>query len=217
MLAKLFSSPLLQNSSVGLRRITGQDLLNPIRLTHPRSFIPKGKIGKRLKRKLDEAPPPRKQDIFDIYKPVTTIEENYKDGFTAQELEESSELVKKALRLNNASNDEIFKFRLEQAVKKFQKFPNDTGSSAVQIAVMTERVLHMANHVGKNRSDHTAKRALQQLLDRRRRLMNYLRRTDFHYYKWVIHEYGLPDAMPKDAHHSSNFHLFQNKNLSTKI
>ncbi len=82
---------------------------------------------------------------------------------------------------------------------------------------MTERVLHMANHVGKNRKDQTAKRGLQQLLDRRRRLMHYLRRTDFHYYKWVINEYGLPDAMPKNAHHAQNFHLAQNKSLSTKI
>lgn len=61
-----------------------------------------------------------------------TLYFSYKDGFTAQEVEGSSELVKKALRLNNASNDEIFKFRLEQAIKKFQKFPNDTGTPAVQ-------------------------------------------------------------------------------------
>jgi len=74
MLSKLFTNSFFQTTSVGLRRITGQDLLNPIRLTHPRSFIPKGKIGKRLKRKMDDSPPPRKQDVFDIYKPITIQE-----------------------------------------------------------------------------------------------------------------------------------------------
>jgi len=40
--------------------------------------------------------------------------------------------VKKALRLNNANTKEILQFRIKQAVAKYQKFPNDTGSTAVQ-------------------------------------------------------------------------------------
>lgn len=76
---------------------------------------------------------------------------------------------------------------------------------------MCERVLHMANHLARNRQDHVTKRALQQLLDRRRRLMGYLRRTNFHEYKWVTKEYGLPDAVPHNAHHASNFHLGYHK------
>ena len=82
---------------------------------------------------------------------------------------------------------------------------------------MTERILHMTNHLGRNRQDTKAKRSLQLLLDRRRKMMEYLRRTDYHYYKWVITTYNLPDVCAPFYHHKTDFHLAFNKSLSSKI
>lgn len=53
-------------------------------------------------------------------------------GFTKEELEGTNDQIKRALSLNNASPTGILKFRIAQAVKKFGKNPNDTGSAAVQ-------------------------------------------------------------------------------------
>ena len=81
---------------------------------------------------------------------------------------------------------------------------------------MTERILHVTNHLGKNRQDKKAKRSLQILLDRRRKMMEYLRRTDYHYYKWILQTYNLPDNVTTDAHQKTDFHLRFNKSLSAK-
>lgn len=57
---------------------------------------------------------------------------SYKDGFTAEELADTNDMIKKALRMNNASTVEIHQYRIQQAIKKFQRFPNDTGNPTVQ-------------------------------------------------------------------------------------
>ncbi len=77
--------------------------------------------------------------------------------------------------------------------------------------------MHNANHLMKNRQDKVAKRRLQELLDRRRNMMDYLRRTDFHGYKWVTQTYNLPDTCSPNYHHRDNFYMRPNRSLSTKI
>ena len=76
---------------------------------------------------------------------------------------------------------------------------------------MSERVLWMATHVSNNRQDKEAYRALQKLIDQRRIMLNYLRRTNYHYYKWVTTEYNLPATAPLNAHHKQNLKLYRNK------
>lgn len=57
-------------------------------------------------------------------------------------MKEVPESIKRALTLENAAPSEILAYKIKNAIKKFQKNPLDTGSLPVQIAVLTERILH---------------------------------------------------------------------------
>lgn len=76
---------------------------------------------------------------------------------------------------------------------------------------MSEKIIHLLNHTNKNRKDHTTNRFLMKLIDRRRNMLNYLRRTDYHYYKWVISEYHIPDIISLNANHKKNMRGIPNR------
>eukprot|EP01017_Pseudomicrothorax_dubius_P049404 TRINITY_DN9184_c0_g1_i1.p1 TRINITY_DN9184_c0_g1~~TRINITY_DN9184_c0_g1_i1.p1 ORF type:complete len:213 (+),score=29.38 TRINITY_DN9184_c0_g1_i1:103-741(+) len=132
-----------------------------------------------------------------------SLTESYKGGFLPEEVADTPEVVKRVLRLENATPSEIKKFRIAQALKKFQTSPTDSGTPTVQIAAMSERIIHMINYLNKNRRDKEGYRALQKLVDRRRKLLNYLMRKHYHLYKWVISEYRVPDVMPMTVLHKT--------------
>ena len=79
------------------------------------------------------------------------------------------------------------------------------------MAVMCERVVYMTNILSKNRNDKRLIRDLQLLLDRRKKLINYLQRTDYHTFKWVAADYNIPDELPKYAHHKTLFKSHDNR------
>lgn len=78
-----------------------------------------------------------------------------------------------------------------QIVGKFARHPKDTGSSEVQIAILTERIAHLTEHLKTALKDHAARRGLQMLVGRRTALLNYLRRTDRQRYLSTINALGL--------------------------
>jgi len=59
-----------------------------------------------------------------------------------------------------------------------QKAPNDTGSPAVQIALLTERIKNLTEHLAKNKQDKHSRRGLMQLVGERKRLIRYMEKTD---------------------------------------
>jgi len=67
----------------------------------------------------------------------------------------------------------------------------DTGSSDVQIALLTRRILDLNEHLKAHRHDHASQRGLLMMVGKRRRLLNYLRRTDFERYQQLINSLGL--------------------------
>jgi small subunit ribosomal protein S15 len=67
----------------------------------------------------------------------------------------------------------------------------DTGSSEVQIAIFSERINHLTDHLKTHAHDHNSRRGLLQLVGKRRRLLNYLQRTDIERYRAVIAKLGL--------------------------
>lgn len=67
----------------------------------------------------------------------------------------------------------------------------DTGSTTVQIAVLTERIKSLTDHFQTHPKDHHSRRGLLKMVGRRRRLLEYLRRTDFEAYRSLIKELGL--------------------------
>ncbi len=76
-------------------------------------------------------------------------------------------------------------------IKKFGKTENDTGSSEVQIALLTHRIKHLTEHFKTHKHDHHGRRGLLALVARRRSLLNYLKKKDQNSYKNVIGELGI--------------------------
>jgi small subunit ribosomal protein S15 len=81
--------------------------------------------------------------------------------------------------------------RKSDIVKKFQKHEGDTGSPEVQVALLTERILHITEHLKSNAKDHHSRRGLLLMNGQRRALLDYLKRTDLGRYKTLIETLGL--------------------------
>ena len=77
------------------------------------------------------------------------------------------------------------------ATKQFGKHETDTGSPEVQIAMLTERINGLTEHLRTHKKDHHSRRGLLMLVGRRRRFLNYLQRTDLERYRSVLRELGL--------------------------
>lgn len=133
----------------------------------------------------------------------------YKNSFTAEELRNSPEEVKRVFRLENATPSEILKFRIDQAVKKYQKHFSDHGSPGVQCAAMSERVILLMMHTKKYPHDTKAARYLTKLLDQRRKMLTYLSARDYHRYVWICSDYGIPQVHAGKTH-NKKLNLMQN-------
>lgn len=79
----------------------------------------------------------------------------------------------------------------QEIIQKFAKHPSDTGSSEVQIAIITERVTGLTEHMKTHSHDHHSRRGLLKLVSRRRRLLNYLKNNEFDRYKNIVSVLGL--------------------------
>jgi small subunit ribosomal protein S15 len=73
----------------------------------------------------------------------------------------------------------------------FRLHDKDTGSAAVQIALLTERINQLTEHLKENRKDHSSRRGLLKLVATRRSLLDYLKRTSQERYKTVIEKLNL--------------------------
>jgi small subunit ribosomal protein S15 len=81
--------------------------------------------------------------------------------------------------------------RKQELVSKFGKAPGDTGSAEVQIALLTERINELTQHMRTHSKDHHSRRGLLMMVGQRRRLLNYLQRKDLEGYRALIRELGL--------------------------
>jgi len=76
-------------------------------------------------------------------------------------------------------------------VQKYRTHETDTGSSRVQVALLTERIKYLTDHFRSHKNDHHGRRGLLKMNGKRRRLLNYLKRTDVDAYRQIIQELGL--------------------------
>ena len=76
-------------------------------------------------------------------------------------------------------------------IQKHRTHENDTGSAKVQVAVLTERINYLTDHFRLHSKDHHSRRGLLKMVGKRRRLLNYLRRTDVETYRSIVQELGL--------------------------
>jgi len=79
----------------------------------------------------------------------------------------------------------------EEIVKKFQLHEEDRGSASVQVALLTARINDLRSHFDQHKKDHHSRRGLLKMVGRRRRLLEYLKRTDRERYRGVIVDLGL--------------------------
>jgi small subunit ribosomal protein S15 len=78
-----------------------------------------------------------------------------------------------------------------ELIAKFGDTPTDTGKAEVQVALLTERINELTEHLRAHRKDHHSRRGLLMLVGRRRRFLNYLQRSDLERYRSLIRELGL--------------------------
>ena len=81
--------------------------------------------------------------------------------------------------------------RKREISERFGKSVEDTGSTEVQIAMLTERINHLTDHLRTHRKDHHSRRGLLMLVGKRRRFLNYLQRSNLERYRELIKELGL--------------------------
>ncbi|HOO56571.1 MAG TPA: 30S ribosomal protein S15 [bacterium] len=81
--------------------------------------------------------------------------------------------------------------RKSEIIQKFQAHEKDSGSPEVQIALLSERISLLTEHLKKNKKDHSSRRGLLKMVGQRRRMLNYLKKVDAKRYDEVIKELGL--------------------------
>ena len=79
----------------------------------------------------------------------------------------------------------------KEIIDRFKAHEKDTGSSEVQIALLSNRITYLTDHFKVHKKDHHSRRGLLKLVGRRRRLLNYLKKRDTKRYQQVLQELGL--------------------------
>lgn len=79
----------------------------------------------------------------------------------------------------------------QQLVSEHRRHETDSGSTEVQVAILSDRIKQLTDHVRVHRKDHHTRLGLTKMVARRRRLLDYLKREDFDRYKAVIEKLGI--------------------------
>ena len=85
----------------------------------------------------------------------------------------------------------ITKERKVEIINKFGRTANDTGSPEVQIALLTERINELTEHLKANKNDHHSRRGLLKMVGQRRGLLAYLKGIDIERYRAIVEGLGL--------------------------
>lgn len=146
-------------------------------------YSPSVKLTRRQKqvfaRAEDEPPTPAAADHGLLY------------GLRETEVAKRSGMVQKALSTRTGSVADVRKFRKAEIVKKFGLSPLDSGNSRVQVAMLTDNIARLSAHLAANKHDTHCKRQLQIFTSRRRKLLQYMIRTDYQGYRIVVRDLGL--------------------------
>lgn len=79
----------------------------------------------------------------------------------------------------------------QEIIKKYARHEGDTGSPEVQIAILTDRINHLTEHLKTHNKDHHSRRGLYKMIGQRRGLLNYLMETDIEAYRNLIKDLGI--------------------------
>ena len=79
----------------------------------------------------------------------------------------------------------------QKIIKEYGKSESDTGSTEVQVALMSERINHLTEHLKDHKKDHHTRRGLLMLVGKRKRLLEYLQNQDINRYREIIDKLGI--------------------------
>jgi small subunit ribosomal protein S15 len=79
----------------------------------------------------------------------------------------------------------------QSLIEKYRTHEADTGSPEVQIAILTERINYLTNHLKEHKKDHHSRRGLLKMVGQRRGLLNYLRNNDLDRYRSILEKLNL--------------------------
>ncbi|MDE7298665.1 MAG: 30S ribosomal protein S15 [Lachnospiraceae bacterium] len=85
----------------------------------------------------------------------------------------------------------ISKEKKAEIIAAYGRTPEDTGSPEVQVALLTERINELTEHLKNNHKDHHSRRGLLKMVGQRRGLLDYLKKTDMEAYRTLIDRLGL--------------------------
>jgi len=86
---------------------------------------------------------------------------------------------------------EIAVISKQEIIEKFKVHETDTGSPEVQIALLTERINHLTEHLKLHKKDFHSRRGLLKMVGQRRALLNYLKKNDFERYRTIVEKLNL--------------------------
>ena len=89
------------------------------------------------------------------------------------------------------SSEELTNARKEEIIKEYRRDEKDTGSPEVQIALLTERINDLTEHLKVHQKDNHSRRGLLKMVGSRRSLLNYLSRKDVQRYRDIVSKLGL--------------------------
>ena len=92
-----------------------------------------------------------------------------------------------------ANKDSISKERTAELIKEFGKGEADSGSAEVQVAILSERIKNLTEHLKVHKKDNHTRRGLMMLIGKRRGLLKYLKARDIDYYRSLIKKLGIRD------------------------
>lgn len=96
-------------------------------------------------------------------------------------------------RWNMANKDSISKERVAELIAEFGKNAQDSGSAEVQVAILSERIRNLTEHLKAHPKDHHTRRGLLMLVGKRRRLLVYIKNRDILEYRELIKKLGIRD------------------------
>lgn len=85
----------------------------------------------------------------------------------------------------------VTKEKKQELIEKFGSRNNDSGKAEVQVAILTERINDLRDHFSEHKKDHASRRGLMQMVGKRRRLLDYMKKKDIERYRTIIKELNI--------------------------
>nr|XP_015204145.1 PREDICTED: 28S ribosomal protein S15, mitochondrial [Lepisosteus oculatus] len=127
--------------------------------------------------------------------PATMLKIDYA---AVQMAEKADDTVKKLLTLELASHKEKLRIKKEQLMAKVKRNESDRGSTEVQVAVLTAKIRNYQEHLQYHTKDKANKRRMLMAIDRRKKLLKYLRRTRYDLFENVCQQLGITYTFPPE-------------------